>query len=134
MKIRTLLSIVVVLSVFAACSEDESPAPANNNDNQQDTTQNDTITPDPCENVQATYVQISDIIQNNCMSGCHNVGAGGINLSTYEQVKLATDQGTLIQAIKHERGVSPMPKARPKLSDAQIKQFECWKSAGFPES
>ena len=133
MKKSLLIGAFAAISLFYACGEDVPPEPDKNN-NQTDTTQNDTIKPDPCAGIQVTYIQISEIISNSCFGGCHDIGAAGISLNNYAQVKNATENSTLILAVKHASGVSPMPKGRPKLSDAQIQLIECWKAKGYPEN
>lgn len=133
MKKYLFLTAFAGISLFYACGEGDAPAPVNSDNNQKDTTNTDTIQPDPCANVQVTYIEINDVIKDNCTGGCHDIGAAGIYLNTFEQVKQATESGSLIGAIKHEAGRSPMPKGRAKLSDQQIQLFECWIAKGYPQ-
>lgn len=131
MKKTLLIGAIAAISFLYSCGDDTTPTPNNNNNNNTDTTGKDT-SGNPCAGVQATYTQISQIINSNCAGGCHNAGIAGITLNTYDQVKQMVESGTLLQSIRHEQGISPMPKGRSKLSDAQIKQFECWKANGYP--
>lgn len=130
MKKTLLIGAIAAISFFYSCGDDTTPTP-NNNNNNTDTTGKDTSA-GPCAGVQANYTAISQIITANCAGGCHNTGIAGISLNTYDEVKLAVESGRLLASIRHEQGVSPMPKGRSKLSDAQIKQFECWKANGYP--
>lgn len=76
--------------------------------------------------------QVKAIIDANCANTCHNATrpAAGIGLTTYEEVKNQTLQGALIPAIKHEAGVTAMPKKADKLDDATIQVIVDWAAAG----
>jgi uncharacterized membrane protein len=74
---------------------------------------------------------IQPILAANCV-GCHSgAGAsGGVNLSTYANVKAIATAGQLIGAITHAQGFSPMPKNGAKLPECQITQLKKWVAAG----
>jgi hypothetical protein len=74
---------------------------------------------------------VQPILAANCI-GCHSgAGAsGGINLSTYTNVKAIATAGQLIGAITHAQGFSPMPKGGAKLPECQITQIKKWVAAG----
>lgn len=78
----------------------------------------------------STHVQ--PVIQSNCIS-CHNNSntSGGINLSTYENVKTTVESGRLLGAIRHDQGFSPMPQMAAKLPDCTISQIEAWIDQGL---
>lgn len=80
--------------------------------------------PNACDTQTVTYaVQIASIVQNNCL-GCHSTQAPLLN--NYTQVKQAVQNGNLIASIKHQAGVSAMPKNQPILSFCKIRTFEKW--------
>ncbi len=74
---------------------------------------------------------VSKIIDLNC-AGCHNAErpAGGINLTTYENVKEQSVNGKLIPAIQHAEGVESMPRKSPKLDDVYIQTIVNWVATG----
>jgi hypothetical protein len=89
-----------------------------------------------CDSVKGVFAaEVEPLINLQCRS-CHNNGfsSGGINLEGYENVKLVILNGKLLEAIKHESGVSPMPQGRTKLSDCEIKMVELWKNDGAPNN
>lgn len=81
--------------------------------------------------------KVKPIIQSRCYS-CHsqqNSGAygGNINVETYANLKAEVDNGKFLKSIKHESGVSPMPKGNTALIDAcEIKIIEEWINLGAP--
>jgi hypothetical protein len=89
-----------------------------------------------CDTVNVTYTNIiSPIIVNSC-KGCHSgsTPSGGINLSSYNDVKTQMDNGKLWASINLTTG---QPKAMPpggKLTDCKIKQIRIWKDAGAPNN
>lgn len=82
----------------------------------------DTANPKPpadeCDTAMVTYT--ASVIPN-CYS-CHagTVPSGGLDLSNYEQLAFVAQNGSLMGAIKHEPGFTPMPDGLPKLSDCDI--------------
>ena len=74
---------------------------------------------------------VSKIIDLSC-AGCHNAErpAGGINLTTYENVKEQSVNGKLIPAIQHAEGVESMPRKSPKLDDVYIQTIVNWVVTG----
>ena len=74
---------------------------------------------------------VSKIIDFNC-AGCHNAErpAGGINLTTFENVKEQSINGKLIPAIQHAEGVKSMPRKSPKLDDVYIQTIVNWVATG----
>jgi hypothetical protein len=86
-----------------------------------------------CDTATFTYSgAVFPIITNYCR-GCHNPASlgGGINLSTYTDIRTVAVNGKLLGSIKHLAGYQPMPQGGNKLSDCQIRQFEKWIQAGM---
>jgi mono/diheme cytochrome c family protein len=72
------------------------------------------------------------ILSNNCYV-CHGGAAtagSGIQLDTYNGLKVKVNDGKLLQAINHESGASPMPKNGAKLSACNIAKIRRWVNAG----
>lgn len=89
-----------------------------------------------CDTANVTFTSsVKTIITNKCQ-GCHGGGApqGGINLTTYTDVKAKVDDGKLWGSINHLQGFSPMPKNGIKLSDCEIAVFRKWIAAGAPNN
>ena len=71
------------------------------------------------------------LMQTYCI-GCHSAASpgGGIDLSSYTQIKTGALNGKLYGSVNHSTGYSPMPKGGNKLSDCQIRQIKKWVDAG----
>lgn len=85
-----------------------------------------------CDSTQFTYSgAIRNIITNKCQ-GCHTGASagGGIDLSTYLNVKARVTDGKLWGSVSYSAGYSPMPKGTPKLSDCELTQIRKWIDAG----
>jgi len=113
---KTLTLLFVVIVCLNSCKKDEKI---------------------DCTGVTPTYSnEISKIFNESCaFAGCHlgpNAEAD-LDLSNFENVKLAATKGSVIKSIKHASGVSAMPKGGNKLTDATIKMVECWVQNGTPE-
>ncbi len=83
-----------------------------------------------------TYTQnVKSIIDFNCASSCHNAlkPAGGIDLTTFENVKMQSVEGKLIPAIQHAEGAKAMPKRAEQLDDATIQVIVKWVAGGAPK-
>jgi hypothetical protein len=88
-----------------------------------------------CDTTQFTWTgSIQPIIQTKCL-GCHNATTqnGGINLSSYAQVKTIALNGLLYNAVTGSSGVQQMPPANP-LSACENSQIQHWIQAGAPEN
>ncbi len=89
-----------------------------------------------CDSIKGQFaLEVKPLIDNQCKS-CHNgnLTQGGINLDGYDNVKNATLNGKVLETIRHDNGVSPMPQGTPKLSDCDIKKVTLWKTAGAPNN
>jgi hypothetical protein len=67
--------------------------------------------------------------------GCHSTASaassgGGIDLSTYTQVKIYATNGRLYGSINHTAGYSAMPKNLAQMPACQIIQIKKWIDAG----
>jgi hypothetical protein len=123
LKMKKILMIGFVAALFAyACTDDDA-------------------TPDPkqnqalCDTINVNYeIDVKPIMQTNCATPyCHELGAGGIELNTYSQVKMTAEGGKFLKAVKHQSGATPMPKSGGKLSDREIEVLECWIQNGYKE-
>ncbi len=88
-----------------------------------------------CDSTSFTYGAAVAPLMNTFCKGCHNPASlgGGIDLSTYAAVK-ASAAGKLLGSMKHNSGISAMPKGSNKLSDCQIRQVEKWIQSGTPNN
>ena len=86
-----------------------------------------------CTNAPTYTANIQPVIQQGC--SCHIGGrtSGNVDLSTYEKVKEESLTGSLMPAIRHDEGYTPMPKNKPMLSDSTIHMFNCWVLSGAAE-
>lgn len=95
-----------------------------------------TIGGNNCDSIKGSYsLEVEPLINNQCRS-CHNstFSSGGVNLEGYNNAKQATINGKLLESLKHEAGVSPMPQGSPKLDDCDLKAVEDWKNSGAPNN
>jgi mono/diheme cytochrome c family protein len=118
LKFYSVFLLAFGLVLLNAC-KDEEPVPENE---------------DPIV-VDATYTDdAAAILNSNCaFSGCHNSGASIGSLEGYTDAKAFAGFGKMIPAVKHESGVSPMPKNGTKLSDDDIATLEKWVADGLKE-
>ena len=124
----TQLALVLILSSYVACkpkkaveatpgiSKTEAPAVST-----------------ACTDTEVTYTStVKAIIDKNCAGSCHSASnhAGGIDLSTYENVKTEAIKARFIGSLKHEGYYTPMPKKNPKLNDSTLNILSCWIEKG----
>lgn len=87
-----------------------------------------------CETTNVQYSAfVRPLIQARCQ-GCHsgNAPQGGINLSTYANVKSVASNGKLYAAVT--RTADWMPKGGTKLDQCTIDKLKAWIDAGAPEN
>lgn len=74
---------------------------------------------------------VQPLLQSSCV-GCHNSSSlgGGIDLTTYANVKTQVTNGKLMGSINWSTGYSAMPKGGQKLSSCKINQIQKWITAG----
>lgn len=80
--------------------------------------------------------QVVNILSNNCYvchSGSASAGAG-IKLDTYTNVLTWANSGTLLKAITHAPGTSPMPKNSSIMSSCNIAIIRTWIRNGSPNN
>jgi Cytochrome C oxidase, cbb3-type, subunit III len=70
---------------------------------------------------------VSKVMTDYC-TGCHSGAApsAGIDLNSFDSVKVYVNNGTLIGSIKHGAAYQPMPKGGPKLDDCTIARVQKW--------
>ena len=115
-----VLSALFILIKFNACKHEPDFVPGPDPDPDPDTT--------TCDTSNVTYNgTVFPIFQENCII-CHSgvPPQGNIDLTDYSQVAFLAENGTLLGAIRHEEGYSPMPQGGNKLSDCKIRQIEIW--------
>ncbi len=86
-----------------------------------------------CDTTTAAFTKdVLPVMQQKCAtSGCHATTAPtGYNLSNYEGVKVAVNDGKLLGSIRHESGFSQMPKGMPKLDNCSISKIARWVNLG----
>lgn len=78
---------------------------------------------------------IFPILETDCYE-CHSAAAnfGNITLEGYNELLKYVNNGSLIGAINHSGGYSPMPKGRAKLLDCEIEKFKAWIEDGAQEN
>ncbi|PCJ67742.1 MAG: hypothetical protein COA58_00995 [Bacteroidetes bacterium] len=89
-----------------------------------------------CDSLDVLYSNdIQKILDDAGCSGsyCHGGGAAGYTMSDYATTKTSAEDSKFLKAIRHENGVSPMPKGGDKLSDDVIQKIECWIQNGYRE-
>jgi hypothetical protein len=73
---------------------------------------------------------VQPILNNNCgaQAGCHSNGSasGGVKLESWSGAHEVAQTGLLLKAIRHESGVSAMPKDLAKLDDCYIAIISKW--------
>ena len=85
-----------------------------------------------CDTLDMSYeTDIQPLIEENCY-GCHSAAAnfGNVNLEGHPQVLQYVTDESLLGAIKHDPGFSPMPKNLSKLLECEIEKIESWISDG----
>jgi len=90
---------------------------------------------DSCDTTNVTFSNsVIPILQQHCYS-CHdnsNAPAFGnnIKMQDYTDVKSSVDDGSLVGAVKHLSGYSPMPKGGGKIPGCSILIIEKWIKEG----
>jgi hypothetical protein len=78
---------------------------------------------------------IVPIMEEYCYS-CHKgvMVSGNISLDTYEGVKEAADDGSLVGSVTGDPEYLFMPEAAPPLTDCLIRKIVAWIANGSPEN
>lgn len=86
-----------------------------------------------CDTTVVTYSgTIKPLLDVYC-TNCHGVdpsNGGGIDLTTWDNVKSFVDGGSFLGDVRQESGYNPMPKGGAKLSDCNISKIEAWINRG----
>jgi uncharacterized membrane protein len=85
-----------------------------------------------CSVLDMSYLaDILPILTSNCYT-CHSAAAnfGNITLEGHDQLLRYVDDSTLLGAIKHEAGFSPMPQNRAQILQCEIEKIEAWIQQG----
>lgn len=88
-----------------------------------------------CNLENVTYsAKVAPILSGNCYA-CHGqsnapANGAGIVLEGYDKIKVAVQNGLLVECIIHGANASPMPKNAPKLSDCKINTIRKWIEEG----
>lgn len=110
-----LALIVVTLSVTTSCNKDKTPV----------------IVPTDCPDTISFAGIVEPMMEQNCStSGCHDASTAtaGYDLDGYSNI--SANASAILNVIRHEGGVTPMPYLQPKFNDSLIQQFNCWISQG----
>ncbi len=88
-----------------------------------------------CNTTNVSYSQTVVPTLSTYCNGCHGASSyqsngAGINLSSYDKVKIYVNNGKLVGSIEHNSSFSAMPKGGSKLSNCKIDQIKSWVSAG----
>ncbi|MBC34614.1 MAG: hypothetical protein CL663_01015 [Bacteroidetes bacterium] len=129
--LKTCMLIFVIWAV-ASCSKDETPDQGTGGGNSGGSA---------CDLSNVTFSEtVWPIINANCTS-CHSGASpgGGILLTNHATVAAqgaigSGNPGSLLGAITHAAGNSPMPQGQAKLSDCNISKIRTWINAGMPDN
>lgn len=86
----------------------------------------------PCDTNAVSYnATIKPIMEAAC-TGCHSGGSpsGGIDLSTYANVRVFATEGSLLGSMNYTGGYSKMPKGLAKLGDCKLNSVAAWINQG----
>jgi uncharacterized membrane protein len=89
-----------------------------------------------CDTSAVTFgSSVQPIIQNRCVS-CHSgtFPSAGIDLSTYQNINIYAQNGSLVGVIDHQSGFSPMPQGTPKMLQCEIDKIKTWVNSGSPNN
>lgn len=92
--------------------------------------------PSGCDTLNVSYAAtLKPVIETHC-KGCHSGAnpSGGIDLSTYDGVKVVALDGRLYGAVSWAPSFKPMPQGGNKLPDCTVSKFKSWIDAGAPEN
>lgn len=114
---KTLIYISFLPLLFSSCSKDQTPEIV--------------IINNVCDSIPKSFANdVKPIFQQNCVT-CHFSGstfANGQSWETYSEIE--ANKQSILTAIKHESGKTPMPFQGTKLSDSLIQIIECWVADG----
>jgi uncharacterized membrane protein len=92
-----------------------------------------------CDTLNVTYSNqvVNTLNQQTCMN-CHATAfaassGGGIDLETYDNLKIYAQNGSLYGSVIHQSGFSPMPSAGVTIPECDQNIIKAWIDAGLPE-
>jgi len=88
-----------------------------------------------CDTVNVTYTAFIQPLMAGYCQGCHgnNNPGGGIQLTSYAQVKSSAQSGKLYGSIAQEAGYIAMPQNGLQLSGCQTSKVKAWITTGMPQ-
>ena len=109
--LKSACMMALVSAVLFACKKDDGCAPSN-----------------------VSYAtDVVPILETQCYT-CHSTANGpsvsGIVLEGHANTKVKADDGSLVGAIEHQGGYSPMPGTGAKLDDCDIATIRTWVDEG----
>ncbi|HMG82336.1 MAG TPA: hypothetical protein VK559_04830 [Ferruginibacter sp.] len=116
-----LVALVILLSI--GCSKNNVETITGQS---ATTCDNDTVNMKYNENI----VPLMKLHCYYCHGDANTAGSGGINLATYDNLKLYADNSKLLGDLFHAPGFVPMPYGMPKLSDCDLNVFLDWVQNG----
>lgn len=113
MKQISILTLIIIGAVLAACKKDE-------------------FKDLDCSTIDSKYsTSLSAIISSKCNnSGCHNAGSSNGDFTTYAKVKPYVDNGTFKKEVITDK---TMPQ-NGSLSQDERNKIKCWLDAGGPNN
>ncbi len=106
---KAIIYFGLFLILFASCTKDKVAEPI------------------VCDSDVSYSAEIQPLLQMNCaVVGCHDAAAlsGGYDWSSLSVVQ--ANSVKMLNAMKHNPGVIPMPFMSTQLADSLISKFECW--------
>lgn len=92
--------------------------------------------PPPCDTVNVSLSNnVRPILDLYC-GGCH-IGKnyqGGVDLTSYDKIRVFVDDGSLSGCLNHISPFSPMPKNDTKMPSCQIAIIDKWIALGAPNN
>lgn len=87
--------------------------------------------PDNCPDTISFSEFVKPFVDMNCaFSGCHGGGSTSGGYAFNNHAEISGSAAIMLQTIRHESGVDPMPQGSAKLADSLINQFNCWIEQG----
>lgn len=90
----------------------------------------------PCDTSMVTFSgRIMPLLSTWC-TGCHtgNSAGGNLELDTYQNIRIAALDGSLLGSIEWKPGFTGMPGGGDRLSDCAVSQIKSWINQGAPEN
>lgn len=119
MKLK-LIFISLLALTFVCCGDDD-----------------DNMMTDDCDTSGITYTNtVASIINGSCsIPGCHVPNSSTFSMIDYNATFIAAGFGSMVGALNHEPGFTPMPNppGSPRIAQCDIDKIEAWIADGAPE-